>query len=292
MLHRAHILTQLERALNQFPAVGLIGSRQSGKTTVAKGLAEERRGSVYLDLELPSDLSKLSEPEIFLERYSDRLVILDEIQRAPEIFPILRGLIDRSRRPGRFLVLGSASGDLLRQSPESLAGRITFLELTPFLFDEVTQTSTDHPQLLRDLWIRGGYPESFLAASESESLTWRRAFISTFLERDLPQLGIRVRQELRRHLSGRPPLPGPSHGHVRGSAIAAPARQLEEKAGEISESLHTGLGDSSLAPSNCRTGGTGRSSGLGSLLRGVRHRTDRFVAGSIRGRRVLQNAHR
>ena len=174
--------------LRQFPAVALIGPRQCGKTTLAKAVIARRPSSVYLDLERPSDLQKLSTPELFLSRHTDRLVCLDEIQRAPDLFPVLRGLIDEKRRPGRFLILGSASPDLLRQSSESLAGRVHYLELTPFLNSEVTKKGRPFARH----WVRGGYPDSYLARSDIESLRWRQSFVRTFLERDIPQLGSRV----------------------------------------------------------------------------------------------------
>ena len=182
---------KLVPSLEQFPALGLVGSRQSGKTTLARAL-EGQRDMVYLDLELPSDLAKLAEPEIYLQQHVNRLVVLDEIQRLPDLFPVLRGLIDQDRRPGRFLILGSAGPDLLHQSAETLAGRIRFLELTPFLLPEVVDESASPTQALRKLWLRGGYPDSFLAPSLKTSFDWRAAFIATFLERDVPQLGFRV----------------------------------------------------------------------------------------------------
>jgi len=184
---------KLAAALRQFPAVGLVGSRQSGKTTLAKELAHARPGkAVYLDLELPADLAKLAEAELYLEAHADRLVILDEIQRAPHLFPVLRALIDQKRRPGRFFLLGSASPGLLRQGAETLAGRITFVELAPFLLPEVAPPSGNPASVMKKLWLRGGYPDSFLARSQQESYAWRQAFISTFLERDIWQLGFRV----------------------------------------------------------------------------------------------------
>jgi predicted AAA+ superfamily ATPase len=185
--------TRVTAALAQFPAVAVVGSRQSGKTTLAKQLCAQAAGeTVYLDLELPSDLAKLKEPETYLEEHVDALIVLDEIHRRPELFPVLRGLIDRHRRPGRFLILGSASLDLLRQGSESLAGRITFIELPPFILTEVAPAATDLATAQQRLWLRGGYPESYLAPSLGASREWREAFITTFLERDVPQLGIRV----------------------------------------------------------------------------------------------------
>lgn len=193
MLIPRQITLTVESALDQFPVVALIGSRQCGKTTLAKDIATRRdAGAVYLDLELPSDLAALSEPELYLERHVDRLVVLDEIQRHPDLFSTLRGLIDRDRRPGRFLVLGSASPELLRQSSESLAGRITFVELAPFLLPEVTGAHGDSRETMRRLWSRGGYPESYLSGDDTGSTAWRHAFITALLERDLPQWGFRV----------------------------------------------------------------------------------------------------
>jgi predicted AAA+ superfamily ATPase len=188
---------RLRQALQAFPAVALLGPRQVGKTTLAMELAEEEGDrALYLDLELPSDRAKLADPELYLASHEDKLVILDEIHRTPGIFQVLRGLVDRRRRKGikagEFLVLGSASIDLLRQSAETLAGRITYLELTPFTAAEVGKndtTATDR------LWVRGGFPDSFLARSEATSMEWRRAFVQTYLERDIPMLGPRIPAE-------------------------------------------------------------------------------------------------
>lgn len=183
---------QVKDLLTRHPAVGLLGPRQIGKTTLALELGKERP-SLYLDLESPSDAAKLTEPEMFLERHEDKLVILDEIQRAPGLFQVLRGVIDRGRRSGRgtgrFLVLGSAGLDLLQQSSESLAGRIAYTELSPLLLEE---TGTDSAE---QLWLRGGFPDSFTASSDAASLEWRRNFIRTCLERDIPQLGPRIPAE-------------------------------------------------------------------------------------------------
>jgi hypothetical protein len=178
----------VERLLAQFPAVGLLGARQVGKTTLAKVISRERAGSVYLDLERPSDLNKLSDPELYLANQREKLVILDEVQRTPGLFRVLRSLVDDDRRPGRFLLLGSASPDLLKQSSESLAGRIAYHELSPFLLPELRRPAREW----RRLWLRGGFPLSYLAVSDAASMDWRLAFIRTHLERDLPGLGIRV----------------------------------------------------------------------------------------------------
>ena len=190
---KARLLELLER----FPAVALLGPRQVGKTTLALSLTESTgTAPLYLDLELPSDRAKLADPELYLAGYEDRLVILDEIHRLPGIFQTLRGLIDRRRRNGKrtgqFLLLGSASIDLLQQSAETLAGRIAYMELTSFLQTEVSGLAPDASQ---SLWVRGGFPDSFLADTETESFEWRAAFIQTYLERDVPALGPRIPSE-------------------------------------------------------------------------------------------------
>lgn len=175
--------------LNKFPIVGLIGARQVGKTTLAKQIARElSRSIVYLDMELPADTAKLSDAQLYLEQHEDKLVILDEIQRMPGLFPLLRAMVDAKRNKGRFLILGSASPDLMRQSSESLAGRVVYFELAPFTSHEIKAS----PANLRKLWRRGGFPRSYLARSETESMQWRRAFIQTHLERDIPNLGIQI----------------------------------------------------------------------------------------------------
>ena len=197
---------KLRKLLQQFPAVALLGPRQVGKTTLAHSLAEELgTQALYLDLELPSDRAKLTEPELYLAQHEDRLVILDEIHRLPGIFATLRSLIDRRRRKGKrnsqFLLLGSASIDLLQQSAETLAGRIAYEELTPFSVAEVAASGVGTlDQLWSRLWNRGGFPDSFLADSDEDSFAWRSAFIQTYLERDVPALGPRIPAEtLRRY---------------------------------------------------------------------------------------------
>ena len=188
---------RLVELLKRFPAVALLGPRQVGKTTLSLNI--RGAGAVpphYLDLELPSDRAKLSDPELYLSAYEDRLVILDEIHRLPGIFQTLRGLIDqrkrKGKRTGQFLLLGSASIDLLQQSAETLAGRIAYLELTPFLVNEVAGLDADRRSAL---WVRGGFPDSFLADTEAESFEWRSAFIQTYLDRDVPSLGPRIPAE-------------------------------------------------------------------------------------------------
>ncbi len=183
---------ELLEALQNFPVVGLVGPRQVGKTSMARALAAQLgKGAVMLDLERPTDLVKLTEPELFLEPLADRLVIIDEVQLRPDLFGVLRALVDAQRRPGRFLILGSAAPALIQQSSETLAGRIDYLELAPLSLAEVSQQLSD-PSHMADLWWRGGFPDSFLARGDAQSMRWREAFVRTYLERDIPQLGIRV----------------------------------------------------------------------------------------------------
>lgn len=183
--------------LEESPAVVLTGPRQVGKTTLALEIADERPAT-YLDLESEADRARLSEPELYFADHVDELLVLDEIQRLPGLFETLRGVIDRGRREGkangRFLLLGSASLDLLAQSGESLAGRVAFAELAPF---DLTEVGADR---LDRLWVRGGFPGSFLAGNHEASLRWRRDFIRTYLERDIPQLGPRIPAETLRRL--------------------------------------------------------------------------------------------
>lgn len=189
-----HITATVQQALNRQAAVAIIGPRQVGKTTLAYELADARP-SLYLDLESPADRNKLRDPELFLGQQEDKLVILDEIHRVPELFQSLRGLIDKGRRKGkrtgRFLILGSASIDLLRQSSETLAGRIEYVEMGPLDVLEAGQGD----EILNRLWLRGGFPDSYLAADDSDSLTLRQDFIRTYLERDVPQFGFRIPTE-------------------------------------------------------------------------------------------------
>jgi predicted AAA+ superfamily ATPase len=186
------IYDQLIETIDRSPAVELIGPRQAGKTTLAEQIGAARP-SLYLDLESVEDRAKLTDAARFLAAHEDELVILDEVHRAPELFQSLRGLIDEGRRrgrtSGRFLLLGSASMDLLKQSGESLAGRIAYLELAPF---DVLETG---PDIVQRRWLRGGFPLSLLARSDRQSLAWRRDFIRTYLERDIPQLGPRIAAE-------------------------------------------------------------------------------------------------
>lgn len=183
----------------QTPVVALLGSRQVGKTTLARSL-KVGKPVRYLDLERPSDIAKLMDPELYLSRYADHLIILDEIQRMPDLFPVLRSLVDERRRAGeasaQFLILGSASPALLQQSSETLAGRISYLELCPLQLGELK----NHEIVMDRHWLRGGYPDGFLAADEAASRQWREDFLISYVERYLPQLGISATPVLLRRL--------------------------------------------------------------------------------------------
>jgi len=192
-----HAQSQVGELLTRFPAVALLGPRQVGKTTLALEIAEAAgTQALYLDLERPSDRAKLADPEQYLAAQEGRLVVLDEVQRLPGLFEVLRSLIDQRRqkglRTGQFLLLGSASIELLKQSSESLAGRIASLELTPLLLAEIAAKT---PAQRDRLWLRGGFPDSFLATDDAASLQWREEFIGTYLERDIPALGPRIPAE-------------------------------------------------------------------------------------------------
>lgn len=179
----------------RMPAVALLGPRQCGKSTLAGMIVRQRsEPTLYLDLERPTDLARLADPEALLASQPERLVCIDEIQRMPELFPTLRYLIDQSGRNGQFLILGSASRELIRQSSETLAGRIRYLELTPFLESE------PHGASFRELWVRGGFPRSLLADNEEASFEWRLDFVRDFLERDIPALSPRTSTQTIRRL--------------------------------------------------------------------------------------------
>lgn len=197
MMIKRRIAPEVARSLEDAPAVALIGPRQVGKTTLALEVAA-KRPAVYLDLESEPDRSRIGSPLLYFADHTDELVVLDEIHRAPGLFEALRGTIDAGRREGkgtgRFLLLGSAALELLAQSGETLAGRIDFVELAPF---DVTEVGVDR---LDDLWVRGGFPNSFLARSEGASMRWRHNFIRTYLERDIPELGPRIPAETLRRL--------------------------------------------------------------------------------------------
>lgn len=181
----------IEQRLARYPAVVLLGPRQVGKTTLAQAIAAAHAGAVVLDLERESDRAVLGRPELFLPLHRERLVVLDEVQHLPALFAQLRPEIDADRRAGRFLLLGSASGALLRQTSESLAGRVAYVELTPLLAAELEADLAT----TQTLWLRGGYPLSYLAGDDEAAFQWRQDFIATFLQRDLPALGVRVPAE-------------------------------------------------------------------------------------------------
>ena len=189
---------ELQETIADYPAVALLGPRQAGKTTLAQEMGEALAGSIYLDLESPHDRQKLADPEAYLAQYERVLVILDEVQHIPELFQALRSLIDKGRRKGlkagRFLLLGSASGQVLAQSSESLAGRIAYLELPPLQVLEVAPLQQDL------LWLRGGFPDSFLATSAPKSMAWRQNLINTYLQRDMMAYGSRIPAETLRRL--------------------------------------------------------------------------------------------
>ncbi len=186
----------VEQSLARFPIVAIIGSRQVGKTTLAKTIQTTfPKKSIYLDLELFSDLEKLNYPEIYLNQYQDHLVIIDEIQRKPELFSLMRALVDQKRINARFMILGSASPDLIQNASESLAGRVVYHELSPFNIREVGDDSVN----IRKLWVQGGYPPAYLTDTPEDSIQWRESFIRTYLERDIPQFGFRVPAQQLRH---------------------------------------------------------------------------------------------
>jgi predicted AAA+ superfamily ATPase len=184
------ITERIKQKLNSIPAVLILGPRQCGKSTLAKAIISEMTNAIYLDLERPSDINKLTDPEAFFSLNANKLICLDEIQRTPDLFPVLRSVIDENRRNGQFIMLGSASHNLIKQSSETLAGRISHFELTPFLLKEISEDH--HLNKLRKLWLRGGFPRSYLASNEKDSFEWRLDFIRTFLERDIPQIGFRI----------------------------------------------------------------------------------------------------
>ena len=180
-------------SLKRNPVTAVIGPRQCGKSTLVKQLIQNRENALYLDLERPSDLQKLDDAEWFLKSQTGKIVCLDEIQRKPDLFPLLRSLCDEDKRPGKYIILGSASRDLLRQSSETLAGRISYKNLSPFLWKEITAFYN-----IEDYLFKGGFPQSLLIADDESSLEWRQDFITTFLERDLLQFSGFLPQTMRR----------------------------------------------------------------------------------------------
>lgn len=175
--------------LSIFPAIAILGPRQCGKSTLVKMMYQNNDNYLYLDLQNLNDLNKLQEPVLFFQANEHRTICLDEIQLAPELFSVLRSEIDRNRRAGRFILLGSASRDLIQKTSESLAGRIGFIELTPFTIGEVVHDSEFE---FTKFWLRGGYPESYLATTDQGSMLWKENFIRTYVERDIPQLGFQI----------------------------------------------------------------------------------------------------
>ena len=204
MMIKRSLESSLRTALAAMPVVALLGPRQVGKTTLALEVAKAGdKQTAYLDLELDSDLAKLDDPEAYLRRFENQLLIIDEVQRKPDLFRLLRGLVDIRKRAGeksdQFLLLGSASRELIQHSSETLAGRIRFLELSPFSVLEIHQ----HPQRnagLEKLWLRGGFPDSYLAKTEDDSWSWRSDFIASYVERDIPFMGPRVAATTMRRL--------------------------------------------------------------------------------------------
>ena len=181
-----NLQSRINKLLTHFPAVAILGPRQIGKTTLAKALIKNiDKDVIYLDLELPGDLSKLDNPQLFFESNKDSCIIIDEVQRRPDLFPVIRSVIDQHRVPARFVILGSASPDLLKQSSESLAGRIVYTELTGLLIDEI-----DNNHKVNDLWLLGGFPEPFRMTDKELIKEWHHSFILTYIERDLPSLGL------------------------------------------------------------------------------------------------------
>ena len=183
------IYNELENRIQNNPTVAILGPRQVGKSTLAKEFVAKKYKNIYLDLESPKDLLKISDPYSFLSQHTDKLVIIDEVQRKPELFQILRVLIDQNQKPGKYLILGSASKKLIKQSSESLAGRISYMNMYGFnLLETQPNTQTD----IINLWLKGGFPKSYLSYDKGISLQWRKDFITTYLEHDIPQFGFRI----------------------------------------------------------------------------------------------------
>jgi uncharacterized protein len=181
-----NLQSRINKLLTHFPAVAILGPRQIGKTTLAKSLIKDiDKRVIYLDLELPSDLNKLDNPQLFFESNKDSCIIIDEVQRKPDLFPVIRSVIDQHRVPARFVILGSASPELLKQSSESLAGRIVYTELPGLLIDEILDFRT-----VNDLWLHGGFPEPFMMTDKELTREWHHSFVLTYIERDLPSLGL------------------------------------------------------------------------------------------------------
>lgn len=183
---------ELQQSLEHNPVTAMIGPRQCGKSTLARHVLQSRRDALFLDLELPSDMRKLVDPELFLQEHADCLICIDEIQLKPNLFPLLRALIDKDRRPGRYLILGSASRDLVRQSSETLAGRIHYIELTPLKWTELASSAGKKAPDFKKHWWRGGFPPAFLATTDAQSDAWRQDMIKDYLSRDIPAFGFTI----------------------------------------------------------------------------------------------------
>ena len=183
---------KLQQSLANNPVTALIGPRQCGKSTLVRHVLSGRKDALFLDLELPSDIRKLQEPELFLQEHKSKLVCIDEVQQKPDLFPLLRALVDKDRKPGRFLVLGSASRDLVEQSGETLAGRIHYIELTPFTWNELESGTLRKSWDFQRHWWRGGFPPAFLADTDAQSDMWRRDMIQDYLSRDIPSFGFTI----------------------------------------------------------------------------------------------------
>ena len=195
MINR-RILSEIKDSLSYFPVVSIIGPRQVGKTTLAKQiLAESVKPALYLDLEIQSDWIKLNDAELFLSAHADHLIVLDEVQQRKELYPLIRGLVDQQREPARFLLLGSASPELIRNSSESLAGRIAYHQLYPFDLTEIQESVSQY-----ELWIKGGFPNMIFEPNGEQSHRWMENFISTYLNRDLIQLGLNASPKIIRNL--------------------------------------------------------------------------------------------
>ncbi len=181
-----HLSGELKKSLTHNPVTALIGPRQCGKSTLARHILKDRPEALFLDLELPSDLRKLADPEFFLREHAANMVCIDEVQQRPDLFPVLRALVDLDRRPGRFLLLGFASRDLIRRGGETLAGRIRYLELTPFAWSELQPEAERKGWDFKRHWWRGGFPPAFLSEEKAQSAAWRRDLIQDYLSRDIP----------------------------------------------------------------------------------------------------------
>lgn len=215
------LLKSLELKLSQMPVVAILGPRQCGKSTLAEMYFENKKNIVKLDLERPADLRKLDDPETFFNENRKKLICIDEIQRKPNLFPIIRYISDQYKLPGQFMILGSASKDLIKQSSETLAGRISYLELTPFLWSEISDKIE-----LRNYHNRGGYPRSILSSSDKESFEWRMDFIQDFLERDIPFLKPRISPQIINRLLQ---MLCHSHGHLLNVNTLASSLGIDNK---------------------------------------------------------------